>query len=212
MFEIENNMDLLQNGNLLPLVEDFYTIQGEGFHSGKPAYFIRLGGCDICCSWCDAKFTWNPKNHPPVEVKKIVERASSFPAQAAVITGGEPTLYPLEILCNELKSKNIQTFIETSGAYPLTGTWDWICLSPKYRQPPLPEIFSIANELKVIIETANDLVWAEENAAKISKNCMLFLQSEWSKYDEITPIIVEYAKQNPKWNISIQTHKFMNIP
>ncbi|MDR2653121.1 MAG: 7-carboxy-7-deazaguanine synthase QueE [Prevotellaceae bacterium] len=212
MFEIESNIDLLQNGNLLPLVEDFYTIQGEGFHSGKPAYFIRLGGCDICCRWCDAKFTWNPKNHPPVEAKKIVERASSFPAKAAVVTGGEPTLYPLGILCNELKNKNIQTFIETSGAYPLTGIWDWICLSPKYQQPPLAEIFPIANELKVIIEKIDDLEWAEENAAKVSKDCMLFLQAEWSKYSEITPIIVEYAKQNPKWNISIQTHKFMNIP
>ncbi|MDR1554114.1 MAG: 7-carboxy-7-deazaguanine synthase QueE [Prevotellaceae bacterium] len=212
MFEIENNMDLLENGNLLPLVEDFYTIQGEGFHSGKPAYFIRLGGCDICCRWCDAKFTWNPKNHPPVEVRKIVERALSFPAKAAVITGGEPTLYPLEILCKELKYHNIQTFIETSGAYPLTGIWDWICLSPKYQQPPLAEIFPIANELKVIVEKIDDLDWAEENAAKVSKDCMLFLQSEWSKYNEITPIIVEYAKQNPKWNISIQIHKFMNIP
>ncbi|MDR3226554.1 MAG: 7-carboxy-7-deazaguanine synthase QueE [Prevotellaceae bacterium] len=212
MLNIETNINLLQNGKLLPLVEDFYTIQGEGFHSGKPAYFIRLGGCDIGCRWCDAKFTWNPKSFPPVDVKIIVERATSFPAQAAVITGGEPTLYPLDILCGELKSKNIQTFIETSGAYPLTGIWDWICLSPKRQQPPLDKIFTQANELKVIIENAADLEWAETNAAKVTNECMLFLQSEWSRYSKITPIIVEYAKQNPKWNISIQTHKFMNIP
>ena len=212
MLTTEKNIELLQNGKFLPLVEDFYTIQGEGFHSGKPAYFIRLGGCDICCCWCDAKFTWNPKNYPPVDVKSIVERASSFPAQAAVVTGGEPTLYPLDMLCNELKTKNIQTFIETSGAYPLTGIWDWICLSPKRRQPPRDEIFMLANELKVIVETVEDLTWAEQAAAKVSANCMLFLQSEWSKFAEITPIIVDYAKQNPKWNISIQIHKFMNIP
>lgn len=212
MINIERNRELLQNGKLLPLVEDFYTIQGEGFNSGKPAYFIRLGGCDICCSWCDAKFTWNPQNYPPVAVKSIVERAASFPAQAAVVTGGEPALYPLDILCRELKAKNIQTFIETSGAYPLTGIWDWICLSPKRRQPPLNEIFTHANELKVIIESDADLAWAEKNSAKVSAKCMLFLQSEWSKYAEITPVIVEYAKKNPKWNISIQTHKFMNIP
>ena len=212
MIDTEKNIKLLQNGNLLPLVEDFYTIQGEGFHSGKPAYFIRLGGCDICCCWCDAKFTWNPKNYPPVAVKDIVERAASFPAQAAVVTGGEPTLYHLDVLCSELKLKNIHTFIETSGAYPLTGIWDWICLSPKRQQPPRDEIFTLANELKIIIETADDLIWAEQNAAKVSPNCMLFLQSEWSKYDKITPIIVDYAKQRPKWNISIQIHKFMNIP
>ena len=212
MIDNERNMELLQGGKLLPLVEDFYTIQGEGFNSGKPAYFIRLGGCDICCCWCDAKFTWNPENYPPVDVKSIVERAAAFPAQAAVVTGGEPTLYPLDFLCSELKSNNIQTFIETSGAYPLTGIWDWICLSPKRRQPPRDEIFPLANELKVIVETVDDLIWAEENAAKVSAECMLFLQSEWSKYAEITPIIVDYAKQNPKWNISIQIHKFMNIP
>lgn len=203
---------LLEDGNFLPLVEDFYTIQGEGFHSGKPAYFIRLGGCDIGCRWCDAKFTWNPKNHPPVSVNEIVSRATSFPAQAAVITGGEPSQYPLDILCSKLKENNIETFIETSGAYELSGHWDWICLSPKKQHPPLAEILPRANELKVIIETEDDLIWAEENADKVSDNCLLFLQAEWSRYDIITPIIVEYAKMHPKWNISVQIHKFMNIP
>ena len=205
-------IDILNNGRLLPLVEDFYTIQGEGYHAGKPAYFIRLGGCDVCCSWCDAKFTWNPKVFPPVDVDEIVARAYLFEAKAVVVTGGEPSLYPLDYLCKQLKLKNIQTFIETSGAHHLSGAWDWICLSPKRRQHPVDNIFDRANELKVIVENENDLQWAEENAALVNNNCLLFLQAEWSKYSEITPIIVEYAKRYPKWNISIQMHKFMNIP
>ena len=206
------NTDILENGRLLPLVEDFYTIQGEGFHMGKPAYFIRLGGCDVGCKWCDAKFTWNPKTFPPVLVDEIVARASSYPAQAAVITGGEPSLYPLGYLCAELKKKSIETFIETSGAHPLSGIWNWICLSPKKQQAPVDQIHQRANELKVIIESEDDLIWAEENAAKVSQNCLLYLQPEWSKYKKIIQPLVEYAKQHPKWNISIQAHKFMNIP
>ena len=206
------NTDILEDGKLLPLVEDFYTIQGEGFHMGKPAYFIRLGGCDVGCKWCDAKFTWNPKTFPPVAVSEIIARAASFPAQAAVITGGEPSLYPLNHLCTELKKKNIETFIETSGAHPLSGIWDWICLSPKKQQPPVSSIFWQANELKVIIEHENDLLWAEENAAKVSSSCLLYLQPEWSRYKKVIQPLVEYAKQHPQWNISIQAHKFMNIP
>lgn len=206
------NNDILKNGQLLPLVEDFYTIQGEGYHAGKPAYFIRLGGCDVCCSWCDARFTWNPKVFPPVNVEEIVERAASFEAKAVVVTGGEPSLYPLDYLCELLTEKGIQTFIETSGAHELSGRWDWICLSPKRKSPPVGDIFKRANELKVIVENEDDLQWAEENAAKVSSNCLLFLQAEWSVYQKITPIIVEYAKLHPKWNISIQMHKFMNIP
>lgn len=204
--------NILQNGKLLPLVEDFYTIQGEGYHTGKPAYFIRLGGCDVCCSWCDARFTWNPKHFPPIAVDEVVARAASYPAQAVVVTGGEPSLYPLDYLCEQLTEKGIKLFIETSGAHELSGRWDWICLSPKRRLPPVDSIFNRANELKVIIETEDDLVWAEANAAKVSPNCLLFLQTEWSVYDKMTPVIVEYAKQHPQWNISIQTHKFMNIP
>lgn len=206
------NTDILNNGKLLPLVEDFYTIQGEGFHMGKPAYFIRLGGCDVGCKWCDAKFTWNPKTFPPVAVDEIVVRASSFPAQAAVITGGEPSLYPLSYLCYELKKKGIETFIETSGTHILSGIWDWICLSPKKQQAPIDNIHQKANELKVIIEHEDDLLWAEENAAKVGKSCMLYLQPEWSSYKKIIQPLVAYAKQHPKWNISIQAHKFMNIP
>ena len=199
-------------GRRLPLVEDFYTIQGEGFHSGKPAYFIRLGGCDVGCSWCDAKYTWNPLSHPLVDTDEIVERAASFEAQAIVITGGEPLLYPLDYLTERLHAQGLEIFLETSGSHPLSGTFDWICLSPKRKQPPLAEAFAAASELKVIIETEEDLRWAEECAAKVGDNCMLFMQPEWSRSEQMTPTIVEYVKAHPQWNISIQIHKFMHIP
>ena len=199
-------------GRRLPLVEDFYTIQGEGFHSGKPAYFIRLGGCDVGCSWCDAKYTWNPLSHPLVDTDEIVERAASFEAQAIVITGGEPLIYPLDYLTERLHSHGLEIFLETSGSHPLSGSFDWICLSPKRKQPPLAEAFAAANELKVSIETEEDLLWAEECAAKVGESCMLFMQPEWSRSEQMTPTIVEYVKAHPKWNISIQIHKFMHIP
>lgn len=206
------NKDMLDGGRLLPLVEDFYTIQGEGYHTGKPAYFIRLGGCDVGCRWCDAKFTWNPKHFPPVEVDRIVERAAYYPAQAIVVTGGEPSLYPLDYLTAELHRRGLAIFLETSGAHPLTGDFDWICLSPKKQQPPLAEIFPRAHELKVIVETPDDFAWAERNAERVGERCMLFLQPEWSRYGELIPAVVEYVKRNPRWNISVQTHKFMHIP
>ncbi len=199
-------------GRRLPLVEDFYTIQGEGFHSGKPAYFIRLGGCDVGCSWCDAKYTWNPLSHPLVATDEIVERAASFEAQAIVITGGEPLLYPLDYLTQRLHAHGLEIFLETSGSHPLSGEFDWICLSPKRKQPPLAEAFAAASELKVIIETEEDLRWAEECAAKVGERCMLFMQPEWSRSEQMTPTIVEYVKAHPQWNISIQIHKFMHIP
>lgn len=202
----------LDGGRLLPLVEDFYTIQGEGFHTGKPAYFIRLGGCDVGCRWCDAKFTWNPKLFPPVSSDSIIERAVSFAAQSIVVTGGEPLLYPLDYLTDELHRRGLKIFLETSGSQPLSGYFDWICLSPKRQQPPLEPIFERAHELKVIIETEDDFEWAEINAAKVGSDCMLYLQPEWSRYEQLTPAIVEYAKSNPRWNISVQTHKFMHIP
>jgi organic radical activating enzyme len=194
------------------LVEDFYTIQGEGFHSGKPAYFIRLGGCDVGCRWCDAKYTWNPRQFPPQEVDTIIRRACSFPAQAIVITGGEPSLYPLGYLTHTLRERGLQIFIETSGVRPLEGVFDWICLSPKRQNPPLAENLSRADELKVIIEKPDDFAWAEENAARVSGYCRLYLQPEWSRYEELIAPIVEYAKAHPRWNISIQNHKFMHIP
>jgi organic radical activating enzyme len=199
-------------GRRLPLVEDFYTIQGEGFHSGKPAYFIRLGGCDVGCSWCDAKYTWNPLSHPLVDTDEIVERAASFEAQAIVITGGEPLIYPLDYLTERLHAHGLEIFLETSGSHPLSGAFDWICLSPKRKQPPLAEAFAAASELKVIIETEEDLRWAEECAAKVGEKCMLFMQPEWSRSEQMTPTIVEYVKAHPQWNISIQIHKFMHIP
>lgn len=206
------NNELLDGGRQLPLVEDFYTVQGEGYHSGKPAYFIRLGGCDVGCRWCDAKYTWNPKIFPPVDVDVVVARAKECAAQAIVITGGEPLLYPLGVLTSRLRDEGLEIFLETSGTHPFSGEFDWVCLSPKRQQPPLDEAFGRAHELKVIIQTEEDFAWAEENARRVGRYCRLYLQPEWSAFDDIMPKIVEYAKSNPKWSISIQTHKFMRIP
>ncbi|OFX58743.1 MAG: 7-carboxy-7-deazaguanine synthase QueE [Bacteroidetes bacterium GWA2_30_7] len=204
--------DIYENGNKLPLIEEFYSLQGEGFNTGKPAYFIRLGGCDIGCKWCDAKFTWNKQFHNLTNVQEIVNNALLVSAKSIVVTGGEPLSYNLDILCQKLKKHNFETFIETSGCYEITGIWDWICLSPKENNPPLEPIYNIANELKVIISSEKDFEWAEINAAKINKNATLFLQPEWSVYDKIISKIVDYIKINPKWRISLQSHKFMNIP
>ncbi|MGD9978314.1 MAG: 7-carboxy-7-deazaguanine synthase QueE [Bacteroidales bacterium] len=200
------------SGRILPLVEEFYTLQGEGYHTGRAAYFIRIGGCDVGCAWCDSRLSWNPETFPPVKVDEIVARALAYPAKAAVITGGEPSLYPLDYLCAKLKKHSIQTFIETSGAYPLSGQWDWICLSPKRRQPPVDSIHMKADELKVIVARPNDLNWAEENASLVKSGCLLFLQPEWSVREKIVPVIVDYIMQNPQWRISLQAHKFMHIP
>ncbi len=203
---------LLEQGKLLPLMEEFYTIQGEGFHSGKAAYFIRIGGCDVGCHWCDVKESWNADLHPPTNVDLIVENADKFPAKAVVVTGGEPSIYNLNYITEQFKKKQIQTFIETSGAYPLTGIWDWVCLSPKKTSPPLSENFSKANELKIIVHNKSDFEWAEKNAANVKPDCILFLQPEWSKAKEMMPLIVDYIMLHPKWNVSLQTHKYMNIP
>lgn len=205
-------LDIFENGRMLPLVEEFYTLQGEGFHTGRAAYFIRVGGCDVGCSWCDAKFTWDPKLFPPVPVDRIVENASACRARAVVVTGGEPSLYPLDYLCAKLKERDIKTFIETSGAYPLTGQWDWICLSPKPQQPPVNGIHMKADELKVIVAQRSDTEWAEANALRVKSTCQLFLQPEWSRYSEVTPWLVEWVKENPQWRVSLQAHKFMRIP
>ena len=210
--KINPDLELLEGGRKLPLVEDFYTIQGEGYHSGKPAYFIRLGGCDVGCRWCDAKYTWNPKVFPPTPVETIVERAASCAAQAIVITGGEPLLYPLGELTRQLHAHGLEIFIETSGTNPISGEFDWICLSPKRQMPPLDEALRRADELKVIVQTKEDLEWAVECSKKVSRKCRLYLQPEWSVYEQIIGEIVEWVKLNPVWNISIQTHKFMHIP
>jgi 7-carboxy-7-deazaguanine synthase len=203
---------LLDSGRALPLMEEFYTIQGEGFHSGKPAYFIRVGGCDVGCHWCDVKESWDANLHPLTKVETIIENALQHPARAVVVTGGEPSAFQMEYLTKKLKEKGVQTFIETSGAYPLTGDWDWICLSPKKTMPPRSENYSKAHELKVIVYNKDDFKWAEENAALVNKDCILFLQPEWSKSGEMMPLIVDYVMANPKWNVSLQTHKYMHIP
>lgn len=200
------------NGSLLPLMEEFYTIQGEGYHTGKAAYFIRLGGCDIGCHWCDVKESWDATIHPLTPVNKIIENAKKHPAQTVVVTGGEPLIYNLSELTEKLKNEGIRTFIETSGAYPLSGHWDWICLSPKKFKGPRKDILEKANELKVIIFNKSDFKWAEEHAETVGPQCKLYLQPEWSKTSEMTPQIVEYVKNNPKWEISLQTHKYLNIP
>lgn len=208
----QDNIQALEGGRLLPLVEDFYTIQGEGYHSGKPAYFIRLGGCDVGCAWCDSKNSWNPRLFPPVEVETIVKRATECEAQAIVITGGEPLKYPLDLLTRSLHEKNLEIFLETSGSAPFSGQFDWVCLSPKKRLKPLEDAYSRADELKVIIDAEKDFSWAEECARKVRKGCRLYLQPEWSVSEKIMGELVEYVKRNPKWNISIQCHKYMRIP
>lgn len=213
MGEVTNNIvELLDGGRLLPLVEDFYTIQGEGYHTGKAAYFIRLGGCDVGCRWCDAKYTWNPRLYPPVEVATIVARATACAAQAVVVTGGEPLLYPLGVLTSELRARGLELFLETSGSHPFSGEFDWVCLSPKRQQPPLEEAYVRADELKVIVERAEDFAWAEQNAARARPECRLYVQPEWSVSEQVMPLLVEYVKANPRWNISIQAHKYMHIP
>ncbi len=213
MGEVTNNIvELLDGGRLLPLVEDFYTIQGEGYHTGKAAYFIRLGGCDVGCRWCDAKYTWNPRLYPPVEVATIVARATACAAQAVVVTGGEPLLYPLGVLTSELHARGLELFLETSGSHPFSGEFDWVCLSPKRQQPPLEEAYARADELKVIVERAEDFAWAEQNAARVRPECRLYVQPEWSVSEQVMPLLVEYVKANPRWNISIQSHKYMHIP
>ena len=204
--------ELFNKGELLPLMEDFYTIQGEGFNTGKAAYFIRLGGCDMGCWWCDVKESWDANLHPLVRTDEIVERALQQPARAVVVTGGEPVLYNLDYLCGKLKNNGVETFLETAGVRKLTGNWDWICLSPKKGSLPVAEFYAVANELKVIIQHENDFYWAELNAEKVTPGCHLFLQPEWSKHNLIMPSIVEYVKENTRWKISLQTHKFMNIP
>jgi organic radical activating enzyme len=204
--------ELLSAGKLLPLMEDFYTIQGEGFNTGKAAYFIRIGGCDVGCHWCDVKESWDANIHPLTPVEKIIEQVDTFNAISVVVTGGEPLIYNLDTLTHLLKQKNIETFIETSGAYPLSGQWDWICLSAKKTMTPLNEIYSKANELKVIVYNQNDFKWAEEQAKKVNANCYLYLQPEWSKRNELLPHIIDYVKQHPQWMISLQTHKYINIP
>ena len=193
-------------------MEAFYTLQGEGYYQGSAAYFIRLGGCDVGCHWCDVKESWDASHHPVVALEKIVENALKYPARIAVITGGEPAMYNLEPLTLVLHNAGFRTHIETSGAYPVTGRWDWVCLSPKKRKEPVNSIYSIAGELKIVIFNQDDFKWAEKQAEKIGADCRLYLQPEWGKLNAVMGSIVEYVKKNPQWKVSMQVHKFMNIP
>ena len=207
----EQLTDLVEKGLMLPLMEEFYTIQGEGFHKGTAAYFIRVGGCDVGCHWCDVKESWNAETHPPTSIDSIVDNAAKY-SDTIVVTGGEPLTWDMGPLTTELKARNLQTHIETSGAYALTGTWDWICLSPKKNKLPVGEVHGKAHELKVIVYNKHDFIFAEEQAAKVSSDCILYLQPEWSVRDKMIPLIVDYVMKNPKWKVSLQTHKYLNIP
>ena len=206
------------HGLALPVMEEFLTIQGEGFNTGKTAYFIRIGGCDVGCHWCDVKESWDEKIHPLKEINKIIDGVLQSGAKAVVVTGGEPTMYNLTNLTQLLRGNGIQLYLETSGAYKITGEWDWVCLSPKKNMQTLPENYAKANELKVIVYNKDDFKFAEANftASMKEENRMeqgcFFLQPEWSRRNEMLPLIVNYVQQNPKWGISLQTHKYIGIP
>ena len=202
---------LVDAGKVLPLMEAFYTIQGEGYHKGAAAYFIRIGGCDVGCHWCDVKESWNATLHPPTAIENIANQASAY-SDTIVVTGGEPLMWDMQPLTSLLKDKELKTHIETSGAYMLSGDWDWICLSPKKRKLPLGAIYSKADELKVIVYNKSDFEFAEAQAENVSKDCILYLQPEWSASQKMIPLIVDYVMKHPKWKISLQTHKYLNIP
>lgn len=208
----QSTKEALDSGHSLPLMEAFYTLQGEGMHAGKAAYFIRVGGCDVGCHWCDVKESWDAGLHPPTSIEDIVAEASKYPAKTIVITGGEPLMWNLDPLCNLLKEKGFEIHLETSGAYELSGSFDWICLSPKRLKPSLPKILELCHELKVIVYNKADYKWAETYANKVSEKTALFLQPEWSKREEVIPTLVQYIQDNPKWMASLQTHKYLHIP
>lgn len=195
-----------------PVMEHFYTLQGEGAHSGVASYFIRLGGCDVGCVWCDVKDSWDANKHPKMSVVDITAAAAKHPARVAVVTGGEPAMYNLTALCDQLHNKGYQVHIETSGAYPIVGNLDWVTVSPKKFKAPIQEALEKADELKVVIFHKSDFKWAEEHAAKVGPNCKLYLQPEWGKKDDITPLVIDYILANPQWELSLQTHKYINIP
>ena len=205
------NEEKTREGLMLPLMEAFYTIQGEGYHKGTAAYFVRIGGCDVGCHWCDVKESWNAALHPPTAIESMVTMAMQH-SKTVVVTGGEPLMWPLKPLTDQFHAKNAQVHLETSGAYPLTGAWDWICLSPKKNKAPLTEVYQKADELKVIIYNKSDLEFAEQHALKVSKQCKLYLQPEWSRRDMAMALIVDYVMKHPQWTVSLQTHKYLNIP
>lgn len=199
-------------GVQLPVMEQFYTIQGEGYNTGRAAYFIRLGGCDVGCHWCDVKQSWDADAHPRQSVAELVTAALQYPGRNVVITGGEPLMHNLEALTTALREAGFQTWLETSGAHPISGVWDWICLSPKKFKAPLPAVLAVAHELKVVVFNGHDFSWAEEHAAQVPAGARLYLQPEWSRAARMTPELVEYVKRNPQWQVSLQTHKYLDIP
>lgn len=209
---MDKNLQDIVNLGKIPLLEEFYSIQGEGFNTGKAAYFIRTGGCDLACHWCDSKETWKPEIHEFIEIDAILKRVESRPADTIVITGGEPLIHNFDEFCAKAKAKGFILMLETSGAHNFSGVWDWVCLSPKSSKPPKPEYFQIADEIKVVIFEEKDFIWAEKCAEKVTKSCALFLQPEWSRFEKTGIMIVDYVKQYPKWNVSLQTHKFLRIP
>ncbi len=196
----------------LPVMEHFYTIQGEGFHQGRAAYFIRLGGCDVGCVWCDVKDSWDTAAHPLMDISELLQLVKATPAEIVVITGGEPLMHQLDELTTALRNAGLKTHIETSGAHPLSGTWDWICLSPKKFKAPIAEIIPLADELKVVVFNKSDFDWAALHAEKTKTQCKLYLQPEWDKAAAMTPFIVEYIKANPRWELSLQLHKYIQVP
>lgn len=196
----------------LPVMEHFYTLQGEGVYQGKAAYFIRLGGCDVGCVWCDVKDSWDSGKHPLRNIDDLVAEVKATPTEIVVITGGEPLMHDLTELTAALKKAGVRTHMETSGSSPLSGTWDWITLSPKKFKAPLPEVLPHASELKVVVYNKSDFAWAEQWAALVSPQCKLYLQPEWSKADTVTPLIIDYIKAHPKWQLSLQIHKYINVP
>jgi len=210
----ESILDVVKTGTekLLPVMEHFYTLQGEGVHQGKAAYFIRLGGCDVGCVWCDVKESWDAAKHPLYSIHQLVNEVRSTPAQIVVITGGEPLLHDLSDLTKVLRGAGLRVHIETSGSSPLSGELDWITLSPKKFKAPLPEVLPHASELKIVVFNNSDFAWAEKWAAQVSRSCKLFLQPEWSKAAQMTPLIVDYIKANPQWQLSLQVHKYINVP
>lgn len=199
-------------GANLPVMETFYSLQGEGYHAGSAAYFVRLGGCDVGCHWCDVKESWNADDHNRQDVGRIAGEAHDSGTDIVIVTGGEPLMYPMDLLTSALKNKDLQVHLETSGAYPLTGLFDWICLSPKKFKPVLEHVYSAANELKVVVYNKSDFKWAVDQALKVGESCLLYLQPEWSKADEMMPQIIDFVKAHPQWKISLQTHKYLNIP
>lgn len=206
------NTTTIHTEQQLPVMEHFYTIQGEGFHQGRAAYFIRLGGCDVGCTWCDVKESWDISKHPLFNMADLLTTIQQTAAKLVVVTGGEPLMHNLNSLTKMLQAAGFETNIETSGAHPLSGNWNWICLSPKKFKAPLPDVVPAANELKVIVFNKSDFAWAEHYAALVSPECKLYLQPEWDKAAIVTPLIIEYIKQHPKWELSLQIHKYINVP